>query len=533
VDEGVAECKEAVRLKPDFAEGHSQLAYVLAMKGDVDGAIAECKEALRLKPDLVEARCQLGSALAMKGDMETAVAEYEKAIRSRPDRAASHDDFGAVLLGKGDIDRAIAEFREAIRLKPDMAEAHLKLGTTLMHKGDMDGALAAARQAVRLKPEWAEAHCNLGSVLKDKGDLAGAMAESREAIRLQPEFGTAHYNLACYLSLKGQTQAALQSLRKAIELDPTCKESAAKDTDFDPIRNNPEFKQAIRLDLGAAEAHFKLAQALMEKGDLASAYYHLACDYSLKAKTPDALESLQKAIQLDPTCRGNAAKDADFDPIRNNPEFKRLIAEPATIATQQDLGTFLMTYYMQPRPDLVCAAIQVMGSSGTLKNAAAVPPMVAFFGEIFAANPAMLPQWQGVIEKQDKDTKEALERALSLGKKPGAVLKMEGHSAELNDMCWGAFFASGNAEYIRRLIKELDCFDERKDLRLFLVGATAKWSLASNAVRHYKVRLILETARANSQGRVKELINDALTQDPGKIKEEYVEIIKRPWKPGK
>jgi Tfp pilus assembly protein PilF len=48
LDEASAECREALRLRPDFAEVHTNFGLALLDQGKLDQAIAECREALRL-----------------------------------------------------------------------------------------------------------------------------------------------------------------------------------------------------------------------------------------------------------------------------------------------------------------------------------------------------------------------------------------------------------------------------------------------------------------------------------------------------
>ena len=55
MDEAIAEYRQAIRIKPDDAEAHSNLGVALQVKGQLDEAIAECREAIRLKPDYAEA----------------------------------------------------------------------------------------------------------------------------------------------------------------------------------------------------------------------------------------------------------------------------------------------------------------------------------------------------------------------------------------------------------------------------------------------------------------------------------------------
>jgi tetratricopeptide (TPR) repeat protein len=55
------------------------------------------------------------------------------------------------------------------------------------------------------------------------------------------ESATLFYNLACAESLAGRHQEAIAHLARAIEMDEQFRAFAAKDSDFDPVRDRPEF----------------------------------------------------------------------------------------------------------------------------------------------------------------------------------------------------------------------------------------------------------------------------------------------------
>ena len=84
------------------AGDHFLRGNALDGKGDVDGAIAEYREALRLKPDFAEAHYNLGIALNHKGDWDGAMAEYREALHLKRDYAEVHNNLGVTLLNKGD-----------------------------------------------------------------------------------------------------------------------------------------------------------------------------------------------------------------------------------------------------------------------------------------------------------------------------------------------------------------------------------------------------------------------------------------------
>jgi hypothetical protein len=66
----------------------------------------------------------------------------------------------------------------------------------------------------------------------------------REAIECG-EYAATLYNLACCESLVGRPSDAVEHLRRAIELSERFRSHAKDDSDFDPIRAEPAFKELV------------------------------------------------------------------------------------------------------------------------------------------------------------------------------------------------------------------------------------------------------------------------------------------------
>jgi tetratricopeptide (TPR) repeat protein len=70
--------------------------------------------------------------------------------------------------------------------------------------------------------------------------------EEFERLRAEaPDDAGLLYNLACAESLAGRTADAVEHLSGAVELDPDFRRLAEKDSDFDPIRAEPEFASVV------------------------------------------------------------------------------------------------------------------------------------------------------------------------------------------------------------------------------------------------------------------------------------------------
>ena len=78
--------------------------------------------------------------------------------------------------------------------------------------------------------------------LYEAGDYVEASARGRKVLETHPYSGVA-YNVACAESLAGEPEAAIEHLRMAIEGSDALRELAETDSDFDPIRQEPGFKE--------------------------------------------------------------------------------------------------------------------------------------------------------------------------------------------------------------------------------------------------------------------------------------------------
>jgi hypothetical protein len=86
---------------------------------------------------------------------------------------------------------------------------------------------------------WASVH-----PLYEAGRYAEAADRGRELVEAYPH-PAVFYNLACCESLAGRTADALEHLRRAIDLAERCRALAKDDSDFDPIRDQPAFKELV------------------------------------------------------------------------------------------------------------------------------------------------------------------------------------------------------------------------------------------------------------------------------------------------
>ena len=74
-----------------------------------------------------------------------------------------------------------------------------------------------------------------------------------------------------------------------------------------------------------AQAIDSLERAIREHPDEALLHYNLACYWSLAANSPKALDALTLALELDPRLHTLVTQESDFDSLRGDPKFERLV----------------------------------------------------------------------------------------------------------------------------------------------------------------------------------------------------------------
>ena len=81
--------------------------------------------------------------------------------------------------------------------------------------------------------------------LYEAGEHAEAADRGRQLVEAHPQYAGLLYNLACCESLAGRTADAIDHLARAINRSESSRAYAKDDSDFDPIRDAPAFKELI------------------------------------------------------------------------------------------------------------------------------------------------------------------------------------------------------------------------------------------------------------------------------------------------
>lgn len=272
------------------AEAHNIRGRMMGRNGaGAREVMAEFREAIRLRPDFAEAHNNLGLVLTQEGDDEAAIAAFREALKHAPDYADAHANLGAALTAT-DSAEAVRELEKAIALDPASVKAQYNLA--LAYGQSPDGAkkeIELLRRVIAAKPDFVRAHLELGRALLRNSNVAEAVDSLREAVRLDPEMGESHYQLGLALSRAGRHEEAAPELNKgrALVAAKEKPESPGMETIESYIRQG-RFREVEPL----------IAEYLRNRPNSWWGWYALGYSQFGQQKIGDSIQSLSKSLQL-------------------------------------------------------------------------------------------------------------------------------------------------------------------------------------------------------------------------------------------
>jgi tetratricopeptide (TPR) repeat protein len=203
----------------DPSDVHNNLGFCLYRKGRTTEGMARCREALRIRPDHAGAMTNIGIALAEQGRLEEAVAQYRRALELRPDQVEARYNLGLALARQGRLAEATENFAAAARARPWFGDAHHNLGVALARMGRLEEAAEEYAQALREHGDAVAARLGLADVLGRLGRTVEAEAQYRAVLQARPETPAVQNNLAWLLATSRDVRArdGGEAVRLALE----------------------------------------------------------------------------------------------------------------------------------------------------------------------------------------------------------------------------------------------------------------------------------------------------------------------------
>ena len=315
-------CRKALALTPDIAEGHSCLGNVFNSQGKYRDAVDEFKKAVTLDRSGDEPLRGVADAYEKLGDIASAESAYQQAIALRPQYWGGYNALGAFYFRQSRYPDAVRTCRRVIELAPENFQGYFNLGGVLLAQGQYSEAIAVLQRSIQIRPTL-EAYSNLGGAYFALRKFADAAQMYQQGLSLDNRDSVIWGNLgdALYWT-PGRRADAGSAYRNAISRATAKLQVNPRDGNLLALRAtyhamvgdrpvaSSDLQRALELAPADADVRFRAALVHNHFGEL-----------------EETLSALEKAVAAG--YPPSAIRDTpDFDALRDNPRIQAMLKKP-------------------------------------------------------------------------------------------------------------------------------------------------------------------------------------------------------------
>jgi len=285
-------------------------------QGRHSDAVADFGACTILVPQLAWPYLNRGLALSRSGRLTEAAAAYDRALELDDEFAEAWVDRGLALLELGHSQQALGDLERAIDLNvrvPGVLAAHAEALARVGRHTDAEASFAEALRSSPADPTLvvARGFARLGR------DQDGAASDFSRALELDPKCARAYLGKAHLVRMRNP-RAALAQVDRALAIDPDCGDALQLRALIRARLADPgaelDVERVLRVPTPQRLYNAACAMAILTLSKNQPRYTALAITYLQRAK--------QAGLRLD-----DIADDPDLAPLKNTPEFAKLLAD--------------------------------------------------------------------------------------------------------------------------------------------------------------------------------------------------------------
>ncbi|MEK7433988.1 MAG: tetratricopeptide repeat protein [Cyanobacteriota bacterium] len=278
-EKAIEQYKEAIKINRFNVEAYGKMITTYFEISDYDNVIKYAQESLKSNPDFYMANVWLGTCYTKLQKNTEAFEYFKKAVKQAPNNIITNNALGVAYKDDKKFDLALEYLNKALKLAPDNLQTILYIADVYYQNGDIKKAeetyeiavkkdvynevllLSAGNfysdikkydkskeyfeKAILINPNLFDARNNLGNLYIKTNKYDSAIDVFENIIKINDKYSTAYYNLACIYSLKKEPKLSIKYLEQSILLDKNMKDVARKDSDFDNLKDNKDFKKLV------------------------------------------------------------------------------------------------------------------------------------------------------------------------------------------------------------------------------------------------------------------------------------------------
>src|SRR6476646_3232599 len=253
---------KAVELDPLYARAYAGIADCdsflflhYSAPVEIKGIFETSAKALALESGLAEAHASQALALSLEQRYSEAMAEFEKAIALDPNSFEGYYFYARACFAEGKLERAAALFERAAEIKPDDYQSVcllIQIYRSLGRDGEKGSAarrgIERAERELTLHPDNPRPAYLGATALVELGQNDRAKEWLARTLVIDPDDILTQYNAACIYSRLGEIDTAFDLLERLLpHPNPETKAWIKHDSDFDPLREHPQYQKILEL----------------------------------------------------------------------------------------------------------------------------------------------------------------------------------------------------------------------------------------------------------------------------------------------
>ncbi len=254
--------EQAIQLDRNFALAYAGIAHLCGLIYElrdqnpdwISRGLAACDRAMALAPELPEVMVARARLFYAQKKFDETELMARRAIERKRDCDGSWNILGRALLSQGKYEEAVSLSEQALDANGDDYNTYIpyhlcmkRLKLQVEAESLRGRMVVVLRQQLEMVPEDVRARILLSSNLAASGEIEEGIRHLQTAVALRPNDGNTLYNAACTYGVLGRKAEALETLKKALHAGYGNLNWAARDSDFECLHDNPEFRKLVGL----------------------------------------------------------------------------------------------------------------------------------------------------------------------------------------------------------------------------------------------------------------------------------------------
>jgi len=284
------------------------------------------QQALEVDPTFTDAEAMLSDMYLMEAanfeenaaaNLHLAAEAAERALRQNPSSLAALQSMGDIYAETGQNAQAIRTLRQTVALAPNSETSWDFLGYAYHYAGLVEQAEQAYRRSRQLNPTTTRIYWMHGRMLLYIGRPDEAEHVMRQALAANPDQFKAMAFLGEFLYYQGKTAEAEPILNRAVQL-------GKNNGDMVPLWLSAFLyaSRGERQKINPSLFEYKPQDVI--DGDVA---YWAGSMYALLGERDKAMVWLKRAVELGNQNYPWFQRDKNWDKLRNDPEYQRMMAQ--------------------------------------------------------------------------------------------------------------------------------------------------------------------------------------------------------------